>query len=74
MEFSTFDIALFFLIVASTIIVAFLGARWRAADMSKISEWSIGGRKFGTLIVWFLMGGDIYTAYALISVPGGAYG
>ncbi len=72
--FSNIDYALFFLLVITVIVVSFLGAKWRKADFSKISEWSIGGRKFGTLIIWFLMGGDIYTAYSLISIPGGSYG
>jgi len=72
--FNELDYAIFFTLIGLTIVVSFLGAKWRKADFSKISEWSIGGRKFGTIIVWFLMGGDIYTAYALISVPGGAYG
>ncbi|MEM0138078.1 MAG: sodium:solute symporter family protein [Thermoplasmata archaeon] len=72
--FNELDYAIFFTLIGLTIVVSFLGAKWRKADFSKISEWSIGGRKFGTIVVWFLMGGDIYTAYALISVPGGAYG
>ncbi len=74
MNFSVLDYAIFFSLLVIVIVVSFLGARWRGADFSKISEWSIGGRKFGTVIVWFLMGGDIYTAYSLISIPGGAYG
>ena len=74
MNFTVLDYAVFFSLVIIVIIVSFLGAKWRAADFSKISEWSIGGRKFGTVIVWFLMGGDIYTAYSLMAIPGGAYG
>src|ERR1051325_7643954 len=39
----------------------------------------LGGRKFGTWITWFLVGGDFYTAYTIIAVPAlvyavGAYG
>ncbi|PYB68182.1 sodium:proton antiporter [Thermoplasma sp. Kam2015] len=73
MNFTVLDYTVFFLIVLAVIVVSFLGARWRKADLSKISEWSIGGRRFGSVIVWFLMGGDIYTAYSLISIPGGAF-
>lgn len=72
--FSVLDKIVFFVLIGLVVVVSFLGARWRKADLSKISEWSIGGRRFGTLIIWFLMGGDIYTAYSLVSVPGGAYG
>jgi len=74
MIFSSLDEAIFFIIIGVVVIVAFLGAKWRKADLSKVGEWSLGGRKFGTLIVWFLMGGDIYTAYSLVSIPGGAFG
>ncbi|MEM0158523.1 MAG: cation:proton antiporter [Thermoplasmataceae archaeon] len=74
MNFTGIDIAIFFVIIGVVVVVSFLGARWRKADMKNISEWSIGGRRFGAFIVWFLMGGDIYTAYSLVSIPGGAFG
>src|SRR5215210_2671910 len=35
----------------------------------ELSEWGLGGRSFGTIITWFLVGGDLYTAYTLIAVP-----
>src|ERR1019366_9982753 len=36
-------------------------------------------RRFGTIVTWFLLGGDLYTAYTFVAVPGvvfalGAYG
>jgi hypothetical protein len=34
----------------------------------------LGGRRFGTLVTWFLVGGDIYAAYTFIAVPALAYG
>lgn len=34
----------------------------------------LGGRSFGTLITWFLLGGDIYTAYTFIAVPALMFG
>lgn len=74
MNFSDIDLVVFFILIGIVIVVSFLGAKWRKADMTKISEWSIGGRRFGTIVVWFLMGGDIYTAYSLVSIPGGAFG
>ncbi|MEM3186421.1 MAG: sodium:solute symporter [Conexivisphaerales archaeon] len=74
MNFTVLDESIFFFLIALVIVVSFLGARWRRADLSKIGEWSLGGRRFGTAIIWFLMGGDIYTAYSLVSIPGGAYG
>ena len=33
-----------------------------------------GGRRFGTLITWFLLGGDVYTAYTFVALPALATG
>lgn len=52
----------------------FLAARWRQADLHSLEEWGLAGRRFGTLIVWFLIGGDFYTAYTVIAVPAALYG
>ena len=37
--------------------------------MSSLDEWGLGGRRFGTWVTWFLLGGDLYTAYTFIAVP-----
>ncbi len=55
-------------------VAGFLAARWRAADLNSLEEWGLAGRKFGTLITWFLIGGDFYTAYTIIAVPATLYG
>ena len=50
--------------------VGFAAARWRrAASMSSLDEWGLGGRGFGTFVTWFLLGGDLYTAYTFVAVP-----
>jgi SSS family solute:Na+ symporter len=55
--------------------VGFAAARWRrAADMMHLDEWGLGGRGFGTFITWFLLGGDLYTAYTFIAVPALVFG
>ena len=51
-------------------LVGFAAVRWRRAeDMFQLNEWGLGGRGFGTFISWFLIGGDLYTAYTFIAVP-----
>ena len=50
------------------------GARWRAGDLGLLHEWGLGGRRFGTFVSWFLLGGDLYTAYTFIAVPALIYG
>jgi len=51
-------------------VLGFAAARWRKAEsMANLDEWGLGGRGFGTFVSWFLIGGDIYTAYTFIAVP-----
>jgi len=54
--------------------LGFAAARWRRGDLDQLHEWGLGGRRFGTMVTWFLVGGDIYTAYTFIAVPALAYG
>src|SRR5271155_4607044 len=54
--------------------LGFAAARWRRGDLDQLHEWGLGGRRFGTLITWFLVGGDVYTAYTFIAVPALAFG
>ncbi len=72
----------FFLFVT---IAGFFAAQWHggfrrhATGLARVAgtsldEWGLGGRRFGTLITWFLMGGDLYTAYTIIAVPALVYG
>ncbi len=50
--------------------MGFWASRWRRpTSMESLDEWGLGGRAFGTWITWFLLGGDLYTAYTFIAVP-----
>jgi SSS family solute:Na+ symporter len=66
----------FFVLVT---LLGFVAANWKRGNLSDIQEWGLGGRRFGSIISWFLIGGDLYTAYTVIAVPAlvyavGAYG
>jgi solute:Na+ symporter, SSS family len=73
-------LAVFLFFFALVTVMGFLAARWRSGPVSaNLDEWGLGGRRFGTWITWFLVGGDFYTAYTVIAVPAlvyavGAYG
>ena len=54
--------------------MGFAAARWRRGDLDQLHEWGLGGRRFGTIVTWFLVGGDLYTAYTFIAVPALAFG
>src|SRR5918912_953988 len=55
--------------------MGFVASRWRRAeDLMHLDEWGLGGRSFGTWITWFLLGGDLYTAYTFVAVPALVFG
>ncbi len=54
--------------------LGFAAANWRKGDLDLLHEWGLGGRRFGTIVTWFLIGGDLYTAYTFIAVPALAFG
>jgi SSS family solute:Na+ symporter len=64
-------IALFLLVAG----LGFAAVRWRRVErLATLDEWGLGGRSFGSFISWFLIGGDLYTAYTFIAIPALLYG
>ena len=66
-------LSVFIIFFVAVTIIGFVAARWRRGDLNLIHEWGLAGNRFGTLVTWFLLGGDLYTAYTFITVPGAAY-
>lgn len=64
----------FAVLVLGVAVLGFMAARWGHANLSSLDEWALGGRRFGTMVSWFLLGGDLYTAYTFIAVPALAFG
>ncbi|HMD44030.1 MAG TPA: sodium:solute symporter family protein [Candidatus Acidoferrum sp.] len=78
-EIHTVALAVFVGLFLLVTVLGFLAARWKAGDMTRLNEWGLAGQRFGIVITWFLVGGDLYTAYTVIAVPAlvysvGAYG
>ena len=71
---TTFTIVVVLFVIVTG--VGFGAARWHRAGGSllHLDEWGLGGRGFGTFITWFLLGGDLYTAYTFIAVPALVFG
>src|SRR4051794_1936818 len=67
-------LVVFGLLFAFVTVLGFVAARWRRAKLDHLDEWGLGGRRFGTVITWFLLGGDLYTAYTFIAVPALVFG
>jgi SSS family solute:Na+ symporter len=55
-------------------VVGFAAARWRRGNLAELTEWGLGGRRFGTFVTWYLLGGDLYTAYTFVAVPALVFG
>lgn len=69
------EIVVFTLLFALVSGMGFVASRWRAPqDMAHLDEWGLGGRSFGGWITWFLIGGDLYTAYTFVAVPALVFG
>jgi solute:Na+ symporter, SSS family len=67
---STVAFSVFLFLFLLVTVLGFAAARWRRAQaLDNLDEWGLGGRGFGTFIAWFLLGGDLYTAYTFIAVP-----
>ena len=72
MDLVALGVFLFFFLLVT--VLGFVAARWRrVGELDNLDEWGLGGRGFGTFIAWFLIGGDLYTAYTFIAVPATLY-
>ena len=60
--------------LAGVTVLGLWASRWRQGDLRAIDEWALGGRRFGAVLTWFLIGGDFYSAYTIIAVPALIYG
>src|ERR1700742_1906294 len=76
LQLHTTALVVFCLLFLLVTLAGFWAARWRrpASGIASLEEWGLAGRSFGTWITWFLIGGDLYTAYTVIAVPAALYG
>ena len=71
----TTELVIFIVLFVLVSGMGFVAARWRRpATMQSLDEWGLGGRSFGSWITWFLVGGDLYTAYTFVAVPALVFG
>lgn len=63
------------MIIGATIaLVLGLGLLARRGKDMDLEQWSVGGRGFGTVLVFVLMAGEIYTTFTFLGGSGYAYG
>ncbi len=69
------QLAIFIFLFAVVTGLGFVASRWRRAEsLDHLDEWGLGGRNFGSWVSWFLIGGDLYTAYTFVAVPALLFG
>ncbi|MEY9835007.1 monocarboxylate uptake permease MctP [Streptacidiphilus sp. EB103A] len=69
------ELAITVILFALVSAMGFVATRWRrAAHLNSLDEWALAGRGFRSWISWFVMGGDLYTAYTYVAVPALLFG
>ncbi|GAA2237147.1 MULTISPECIES: sodium:solute symporter family protein [Kitasatospora] len=61
-------------IAAFLLLAVGLGLRARRGKDMDLEQWSVGGRGFGSVFVFLLLAGEIYTTFTLLGASGWAYG
>jgi SSS family solute:Na+ symporter len=67
------ELVVFTLLFAAVTGLGFYARRWNARAPDRPHEWGLGGRRFGW-ISWFLVGGEIFTAYTFFALPSMMFG
>ena len=61
-------------LLAFLLLALILGVRARRGYTMNLEQWTVGGRGFGTVFVFLLMAGEIYTTFTFLGASGWAYG
>ncbi|MGH3765946.1 MAG: sodium:solute symporter family protein [Pseudonocardiaceae bacterium] len=68
-------LAAFVGVLGATSLSALFARRFRPRDeLPTLQGWALAGRQFGGVIIWFLLGSSIWTAYTFAAVPGLVFG
>ena len=62
------------LIAIATVFALALGIVARSRHEMSLEQWTVGGRRFGALLVFLLLAGEIYTTFTFLGASGYAYG
>ncbi len=61
------------IILATVIFSSLLGIYAGRKLKMNLENWTVGGRRFGIIIIWLLMAGEIYTTFTFLGASGWAY-
>ncbi|KAA9027774.1 sodium:solute symporter family protein [Niallia endozanthoxylica] len=63
-----------FIIIIGILLFAFyLGIRARKGQQMNMEQWAVGGRSFGTLMMFVLMAGEMFSTFVFLGASGAAY-
>jgi len=62
-------IIIFATIIFSSLVGIFAGRRVKM----NLENWTVAGRRFGIILIWLLMAGEIYTTFTFLGASGWAY-
>src|SRR6202045_4004593 len=60
---------IFFIVGVGTAVGFYAGMRHKMT----LEQWTVGGRGFGTVLMWLLMAGEVYTTFTFLGASGWAY-
>lgn len=66
------EVGVFIVLMGVFSALGFLGSRFRPGGPG-LREWALAGHRLGVVVIWFLLGADIFTAYTLAAVPSMAF-
>lgn len=61
------------IIFATIIFSSLLGIYAGRKVKMNLENWTVGGRRFGIILIWLLMAGEIYTTFTFLGASGWAY-
>ena len=64
---SAVALGVIFAIVAIASVIGFYAGARRKMDLE---QWTVAGRGFGTLLMWLLMAGEVYTTFSFLGASG----
>jgi len=66
----TASLLIILVVVVGSAVVGFVAA---GRGEMNLERWSVGGRRFGVVLVWLLMAGEFYTTFTFLGASGWAY-
>ncbi|WP_410568385.1 sodium:solute symporter family protein [Amycolatopsis sp. cmx-4-61] len=59
--------------LAGIVLIGVLGFVGRRTPVADLAEWTVGGRRFGAVTMWFLQAGEVFTTFTFLGMAGLAF-